>query len=519
MIEQCLELGSRLLAGAYVLVSVALALYGLNCLYLLLARLRAGRRGERHQTDRIEIWLRDVPRSQWPRVTTQLPIYNEAAVAERALRAAAALRYPADLHEIQLLDDSTDETRDIVDRVAAELRDRGATVHVLRRATREGYKAGALAAGAASARGDLLAIFDADFMPPPDFLERAIALLCSRDDVGCVQGRWEHANRRDNLLTRAVAAGMDGHFGVEQSARCGQSLFLNFNGTAGVWRKSAIEDAGGWRHDTVTEDLDLSYRAQLKGWCIEYCPALACPAEVPSNMRDLKCQQSRWAAGTAQTARLLLPDLLRSRLPLWKRAQAALHLGGYFVSWLMIVQVLMSLPLLALLRFDRESWWMSALWLGVLFTATLPLCMYAGAAAILRRSKWTVIDLPALMILGLGLSLNNAVAVARGLFSSREIPFLRTPKHGGGHRRYASPPSRLWVAELLLAAYSGISFYHYAANDALAAGGFMALYCLGFAAVGLSSMPERNRRPALSSAAETSSTSPLRSSLKAIEHA
>src|ERR671930_1944350 len=265
------------------------------------------------------------PPAEWPSVTVQLPLYNERYVARRVLEAVGRLDYPRDRLEIQVLDDSTDDTRVIVAEAASQLRARGLTVVHLHRRERTGFKAGALAAGLKEARGEFLAIFDADAVPEPDFLRKTIPHF-TEAWLAVVQTRWGHLNREFSLLTVAQALGIDGHFAVEQSARFWGNLLLNFNGTAGVWRKAAIEDAGGWTHDTLTEDLDLSYRAQLRGWRIVYVSNLIAPAEVPVEMNAFKSQQHRWAKGSIQTARKLLPEIVKAPLPLWTKYQAFVHL-------------------------------------------------------------------------------------------------------------------------------------------------------------------------------------------------
>ena len=285
----------------YLVTLVGLLLYGSNAYVMVIAHRRYRRA------------MREVPPlpDPLPYVTVQLPLFNERYVAARLVRAVAALDYPADRLEIQVLDDSTDDTAEIVAGVVGELRARGVRVAHCRRTVRTGFKAGALAEGLATARGEFIAIFDADFVPPRDFL----------------QARWGHLNRSYSALTVAQSLGIDGHFGVEQSARCWSGLLLNFNSTAGVWRRTAILDAGGWTYDTLTEDLDLSYRAQLRGWTIVYRSDIVCPAELPVLVTGFKSQQRRWAMGTIQTALKLLPAVWKAELPLWTCYQAFVHLG------------------------------------------------------------------------------------------------------------------------------------------------------------------------------------------------
>ena len=254
------------------------------------------------------------PIEDWPQVLVQLPLYNEVYVAERSMRALAALRAPSSRLLIQVLDDSDDGTRSVVDRVARELKEKGVPIEVVRRANRSGFKAGALAHGLAAApEAEAVAIFDADFTPPPDFLEKTLPVLLSQPDVGLVQTRWGHLNRDASLLTRAQGVFLDGHFAVEHAARHALGHPFNFNGTAGLWRRRAIDGAGGWQGDTITEDLDLSYRAQLVGWRFLYVHEAVAPAELPESWSAFRAQQGRWVRGSVQTSRKLLTRVLTSR--------------------------------------------------------------------------------------------------------------------------------------------------------------------------------------------------------------
>jgi len=286
----------------YVLCGVLLSLYGLNSLMLTGIYLLRRR----------DISPEPLSPAEWPRVTVQLPIYNELHTAERLLTAVAGLDYPRDRLEIQALDDSTDATRELVTKVVERLRQQGVDIVHITRHDRAGFKAGALTMGLVQAKGELVAIFDADFLPPADFLKRLVPYF-SDTAVGFIQTRWGHVNRDYSTLTQTEALGMDGHFVVEQTARNRAGLFINFNGTAGIWRRDCIDDAGGWTGDTLTEDLDLSYRAQLRGWRSTYLPGMVVPSELPPQIAAFKRQQARWAQGSIQTALKLIPPLLRSR--------------------------------------------------------------------------------------------------------------------------------------------------------------------------------------------------------------
>jgi cellulose synthase/poly-beta-1,6-N-acetylglucosamine synthase-like glycosyltransferase len=424
---------------------------------------------------------------QLPTVTVQLPLFNERYVAERLLEAVAALDYPRDRLEIQVLDDSTDDTSDIVAEVLIRLRARGLAVAHLRRIVREGYKAGALAEGLAACRGDLVAIFDADFVPPADFLRRVVPHFAP--DVAVVQARWGHLNRSFSVLTVAQALGMDGHFGVEQSARAWSGLLLNFNGTAGVWRKSAIIDAGGWQSDTLTEDLDLSYRAQLRGWRIVYCPDIVCPAELPVVIIGFKSQQRRWAKGSIQTARKLLPAILRSPLPLWTKYQAFVHLTYYAIHPLMLANVALLLPLRTVGVADAR---MTVATLFVLAGTTLgPITMLVYGQWALHPRWWRrAWQLPSILVLGVGVALSTSVAVL-GAFSGGRQPFVRTPKFGiesrmgtWRNKAYGESAAGAGAVEMALGGYCAILAWIFWRDGAYGIAPFLTMYSAGFLTVG-----------------------------------
>ena len=349
-------------------------------------------------------------------------------VVERLIDAVGALRYPRDRLDVQVLDDSTDETSRIVDRAVRRWRERGLDISCRRRPARTGFKAGALGAGLDTARGELIAIFDADFVPPPEFLERAVSLFRDRT-VGMIQARWEHANRNDSLLTRVQALLLDAHFVLEHGARHRGGCFFNFNGTAGVWRRAAIVSAGGWQQDTLTEDLDLSYRAQLAGWRFVFAPDVVAPAELPVEMNAFKSQQHRWAKGSIQTCRKLLPRLLRAPLPLRVRVESALHLTANLNYLLVLAWSALVVPAL-FARASAGGWW---LWLDapVFGVAALSAAVFYALSQREIGGDWAVRvrDLPALAAVGLGMSVNNALAVLEALWG-RPGGFARTAKYG-----------------------------------------------------------------------------------------
>ena len=393
---------------------------------------------------------------EWPSVTVQLPLYNERLVVDRLIDAVAALDYSAGRLDIQVLDDSTDETFERAAAAVARHRALGVDIQLLHRDRRDGFKAGALTAGLSRARGELIVVFDADFVPPPDFLRR-IAPYFSDPQVGMVQTRWGHLNRDRSLLTTAQAVMLDSHFLLEQEVRMNTGLFLNFNGTAGAWRRSCIESAGGWMQDTLTEDLDLSYRAQLLGWRFVFDASVESPAELPGDMEALKSQQRRWAKGSIQTARKLLPRVFASSLPARVKLEAFFHLTSNFAYPLLLVLGLMLLPVMV--GDAAPPLLVAALETGVILLGIVPVALFLGAGQVAMgvggwRMLWGVC---AALFLGAGLSVNNARAVLEGL-GARLGEWERTPKTGEGlrgpdRRPYATSRSGAGRVELALALY------------------------------------------------------------------
>lgn len=474
-----------LLAALYFGAAFALFLYGLNAYVMIFLFLRRTRQAR----ERIEALRLDVgdpmARDDMPEVVTQLPIFNEFNVAERAMRAAAAMQWPAGRHLVQVLDDSTDECRDLVDRVARDLRERGCAIQVVRREERTGWKAGALANGMTNARGDIFCIFDADFAPPRDFLLRSAPFFTRLPKLGLVQARWGHLNRTASLLTRAQSMGIDGHFMVEQSARDWNNLLMNFNGTAGLWRRQAIEEAGGWHWDTLTEDMDLSYRMQLAGWSTLYLQDLVAPAEVPEQVTAFKSQQFRWAKGSIQTARKLLPRVLRARLPLFTKVQAFFHLTHYMVHPLMLCLALLALPVLL----TRQSVLGPAMFAVLAGFLALAMCAPSALYVVSQRSAYKdwpgrILWLPALVMIGVGLALSNSRAVFEA-FMGKEGTFVRTPKRGDKElRAYRLQFPATGLLELALGAYCCLSLHFYLRQGAWLVGPFLGVYSAGFLFIG-----------------------------------
>jgi cellulose synthase/poly-beta-1,6-N-acetylglucosamine synthase-like glycosyltransferase len=487
--------------AVYWAAAVLLQVYGLNC-YVMIALFRRRREARRAEEAAVlRAFHSTVDEADLPIVTTQLPIFNERNVVERLIRAACALDYPRGKHEIQVLDDSTDETGAIAARVVAELQALGHDIRHLRRANRQGYKAGALEAGLACARGELVAIFDADFVPEPDFFRRTIPYLVMEPGCGFVQARWGHRNRDFSILTRVQAIGIDGHFVIEQSARSWNGLLFNFNGTAGVWRRAAIEAAGGWRAATLTEDLDLSYRAQLAGWSGRYLLDVVAAAEIPSDVNAFKSQQYRWAKGSIQVARTLLPDVWRNPDLAWfSKVQASVHLTHYIVHPLMLIMTILVLPLLVWTEFSFRSAWVTVPF-ALMFVAVLgPTLMYLQAQCHAnrqwRRAAWL---LPFLMSVGIGLAVNNTRAVLEGLLS-KSGEFVRTPKLGEAAecrvtRRsreawvpYRLPSKPFFVAEIMVGLWAAVSFVEFLLIGRLAVTPLVLINAVGFTYVGVLSL-------------------------------
>ncbi len=404
--------------GLYYLVLGILAFYGLHRLALLAIYFRT-----RKQLPATP----DEP-DPWPLITVQLPIFNERYVATRLIDAVCELDYPRDRLEIQVLDDSTDETRQLVAARVALYRERGFAIRHLHRADRTGYKAGALAAGCREATGELLAVFDADFVPRPDFLRLTVPHFTD-PELGVVQARWEHLNRDYSRLTRAQAVFLDAHFLIEHVARHRAGNFFNFNGTAGIWRRQAIEDAGGWEHDTLTEDLDLSYRAQLAGWRFLFLPDVTAPAELPVDVVAFKRQQFRWSKGAMQTARKLLRRVLSAPLPWTTRLEAFVHLTNNAAYPLMVLLSLLVFPSM-LLRRDIDLATLLVVDLPLFFGATIAVIAYYVVSQWIESgsSDGVFRDLPSVLGLGVGLAINNTRAVVEGLYEDGGV-FERTPKY------------------------------------------------------------------------------------------
>ena len=409
-----------ILTFIHFLALTGLACYGLHRLWLLRCWF-----AERKKISATEVIQEDP--SFRPMITIQLPLYNESFVAARLVDAVAGLDWPRNSLEIQVLDDSTDNTRQIASERVANWRSREVDISLLHRSKRLGYKAGALAAGLQKAKGEFIAIFDADFVPQPDFLKQTVP--CFRDKkVGMVQARWSFLNPDHSWLTRLQALLLSPHFGVEHFVRFRRNLFFNFNGTAGIWRRRAIEESGGWQHDTVTEDLDLSYRAQLAGFRFIYLDSVSVDSELPETLSAFRSQQQRWTKGSLQTARKILPTLLTSTLPIGVKYEAAAHLLANLGWILAAILTITVLPTLAW-RGNLFSGKLLLLDCVLFFGSTWTILFYLYSYAKIRHQGRFVATLPLLPLLSLGLAPNLAWAALQGLFRGGGV-FERTPKYG-----------------------------------------------------------------------------------------
>jgi cellulose synthase/poly-beta-1,6-N-acetylglucosamine synthase-like glycosyltransferase len=482
-----MTLAETLTLAAYFFVLIILAVYGWHRYYLVWLYMK--HRGNEPKPGPAPDPL--------PVVTIQLPLYNEVYVADRLIEAVCAIEYPREKLEIQVLDDSTDETRNIAELAVRRLSAQGIDIKYYHRIDRRGYKAGALEEGLKAARGEFVAIFDADFIPTPDFLARLIPHFVD-DKVGMVQARWGHINQDYSLLTKIQAVLLDGHFILEHGARNRSGRFFNFNGTAGIWRRTAIDDAGGWQHDTLTEDLDLSYRAQLRGWRFVFVPGVIAPAEVPVEMNGFKSQQHRWAKGSIQTCRKLLPTILRSNLPFGVKAEAFFHLTANFNYILMCVLSMLMFPAMVI-RYNMGWYEMLLIDIPLFFAATFSFCNFYTFCQreIYRDWRSRIKYVPFLMSVGIGLSINNTRAVFEALFR-KESEFARTPKYRieadadeWVGKKYRQSVAIQPLVEMLLGLYFTWTVFYALANQIYGTLPFLVLFQVGFLYTGVLSIVQQ----------------------------
>jgi cellulose synthase/poly-beta-1,6-N-acetylglucosamine synthase-like glycosyltransferase len=471
----------------YFLVMIVLAAYGLHRYTLVWLYYRNRKNATHEPTSRFE---------QLPRVTIQLPIFNEQFVIDRLIESVCKIEYPNDLLQIQVLDDSTDETTAVAQGIVERYRSLGHPIVYIHRTNRHGFKAGALDEGLKTATGEFVAIFDADFTPPPDWLMRVIHHF-AEPGIGMVQTRWTHLNRDYSFLTQVEAILLDGHFVLEHGARARSGVFFNFNGTAGMWRRTAINEAGGWQHDTLTEDTDLSYRAQLVGWKFKYLQDVECPAEVPIEMTAFKTQQQRWAKGLIQTSKKILPRLFRSDVPMRVKIEAWYHLTANLSYPLMVVLSVLLMPAM-IIRFYQGWWEMLFIDFPLFLASTFSISsFYLVSQKELFPRRWyrTFLYLPFLMSLGIGLTITNTIAVMEALFGIQSA-FKRTPKYSvqkrgeksKGAAKYRKRLGLIPFLELLIGGYFALCIWYAIANENYFTVPFLILFVVGYWYTGLLSL-------------------------------
>jgi cellulose synthase/poly-beta-1,6-N-acetylglucosamine synthase-like glycosyltransferase len=470
----------------YFMVMIVLALYGVHrytmCYQYFKHRKNYDPNPPRHFDD-------------LPRVTIQLPIFNEQFVVDRLVEAVCAMEYPSEKLEIQVLDDSTDETQEVASGIVAHYAALGHPIVYIHRTNRHGYKAGALDAGLKVAKGEFVAIFDADFVPPTDWIMKVIHHF-AEPEIGMVQTRWTHLNRDYSMLTQIEAILLDAHFIIEHGSRVRSGEFFNFNGTAGMWRRQAITDGGGWQHDTLTEDTDLSYRSQMAGWRFKYLPEVECPSELPIEMTAFKTQQARWAKGLIQTSIKVLPQVFRSNMSRRNKIESVYHLTANLSYPLMVIMTALLIPAM-ICRF-YQGWFQMLLIDVPLFTAsTFSIAVfYTCSQRILFPKTWmkSILYLPFLMALGIGLTVTNTKAVMEALFGIKSA-FVRTPKFRvakkGEKSQAAKYRKRLVLApwiELLIGCYFFCAILYTFSNHNYFTAPFLILFVIGYWYTGLMSL-------------------------------
>jgi cellulose synthase/poly-beta-1,6-N-acetylglucosamine synthase-like glycosyltransferase len=471
----------------YFAVMIVLALYGFHRYTLVWLYYRNRKNATHEPPSRF---------AQLPRVTIQLPIFNEQFVVDRLIDSICRIDYPRELLEIQVLDDSTDETKEVAQAIIARYKAMGNPIVYLHRTNRVGFKAGALDEGLKTASGEFIAIFDADFTPPADWLMRVIHHF-AEPEIGMVQTRWTHLNRDYSFLTQVEAILLDGHFVLEHGARARTGVFFNFNGTAGMWRRCVIDQAGGWQHDTLTEDTDLSYRAQIIGWKFKYLPDVECPAEVPIEMTAFKTQQQRWAKGLIQTSKKILPRLFRSDVPLRVKIEAWYHLTANLSYPLMVVLSVLLMPAM-IIRFYQGWWEMLYIDFPLFLVSTFSISsFYLVSQKELFPRHWykCLLYLPFLMSLGIGLTITNTIAVMEALFGIQSA-FKRTPKYrvqkkgekSKGAAKYRKRLGLIPFIELLIGAYFALCIWYAVANENYFTIPFLLLFVIGYWYTGLLSL-------------------------------
>ncbi len=504
----------------YILDIIVLFYYGIHCFVMVKLFFKYRKNCISHPG---ELEALEKKMKVWPRVTIQLPMFNEYYVAERLIDTTMQVRYPKNKLEVQVLDDSTDETTDLVRKKVAFYKKKGFDIKLIHRVNRQGHKAGAMREAQETAKGEFIAVFDADFMPAPEFLEKTVPYFYESDNIGMVQTRWGHINADYSILTKGQSLGIDGHFTIEQIARGGSGLWMNFNGTAGVWRKACIYDAGNWSEDTLTEDFDLSYRAELRGWQFKYVVDVVNPAELPATVAAYKSQQFRWCKGSIQTTVKLAPTILRTAMPFKIKLEALTHLTNYFVHPLMIINILATLPVLF---FSERLGDMSDAVIGVaavVFSLGTfgPIAMYLVSQKVLYN-RWVnrIAWMPILTMIGTGIAVSNTRAVWQAL-TGKKSSFIRTPKlriEGQKDKIQERMKYALNVKldktpflEFLMGLYAVLIIYVAFVFDRTLFIPFMVMYACGFFYISLASFKEnfqeiRAKKRALLAAALNSPT-------------
>jgi cellulose synthase/poly-beta-1,6-N-acetylglucosamine synthase-like glycosyltransferase len=464
----------------YFLILAILTVFGLHRYYLTYLYFR-------HRDRRLTVPPVFEDLKEIPFVTVQLPIYNEKYVLSRLIQSICALDYPRDRMEIQVLDDSTDETTAAARRIVQNFVKKGHPIQLIHRDNRQGFKAGALEEGLKSAKGDLIAIFDADFVPDSDFLKKIVPHFSVSERIGMVQARWGHINPDYSLLTKAQSIFLDGHFMMEHGARNRSGRFFNFNGTAGMWRRRCIEEAGGWQHDTLTEDLDLSYRAQMKGWQFVFLPEIVTPAELPVEVNAFKAQQHRWSKGSVQTAKKLIPSILMAKIPFKAKVEALFHLTNNFAYLLMVI---LSLLMPFSIYFRYQLGWMHSFYidLPLFLSATFSVTFFYTCAQREIYSDWKtrLRYIPFNLALGIGISVNNAKAVLEAIFR-HHTEFKRTPKYAiekksdeWKNKKYTYQFNWVTFVELFLGIYFSLALSYVIEQQIYISIPFMILFQIGY---------------------------------------
>jgi cellulose synthase/poly-beta-1,6-N-acetylglucosamine synthase-like glycosyltransferase len=475
----------------YFAILIILSVYGLHRYEIIRAYFKYRKNATQEPSRRF---------AELPPITIQLPIYNERYVVERLIEEVTHIQYPKELLQIQVLDDSTDDTHPFAEALVERYRALGHPIEYLHRANRDGFKAGALSEGLRTATGELIAIFDADFVPPPDFLMRTVHYFAD-PTVGVVQTRWSYINRDYNFLTEVEAMLLDGHFILEHGARSRAGYFFNFNGTAGMLRKRMIEDAGGWQHDTLTEDSDLSYRAQLKGWRFVYAPSLECPSELPVEMHGFQVQQSRWAKGLTQCAKKLLPTILRANVSSRIKLEAFMHLTPNISYPLMLVVSALMLPVM-IVRFYMGIWQMVFLDLPLIIASFWSIsAFYVVAYREIYPKHWkrSLFLLPMLIAVGIGLTVINTRAVLEALCGVQSS-FVRTPKYAIGdkhvnlrNKRYRRKSGWLPYIEIAVGTYFVSMIFFAIQTYNFFSIPFLLLFVCGYYWAGFSTLHQENQ--------------------------